>query len=120
MVLFEVQNRRECVDGELTEAVPSDCDVLAKVEPVYETMPGWHDDLTAARLPSDLPSNAHAYLNRISQLIDRPIDEHMLPAGVLPSVPLGVHGFSFRVLLDIPRVGSLDRPALRLGAVVRG
>ena len=37
------------LDGELLDAYPDRSDVLARVEPVYETLPGWRTDLSATR-----------------------------------------------------------------------
>ena len=46
---------------------------LARVEPVYETLPGWQSPTTGVRSLRDLPSNARAYLHRIEELVDTPI-----------------------------------------------
>ncbi|MBN1854086.1 MAG: adenylosuccinate synthase, partial [Pirellulales bacterium] len=62
------------IDGRRTMVYPSHLDDLRRVRPVYETLPGWTEDLTMVRSKDDLPANARAYLNRISQLIARPID----------------------------------------------
>ena len=42
---------------------------LAGVEPVYETFPGWDEDITGARCWDDLPANARAYVERIEALV---------------------------------------------------
>ena len=46
---------------------------LDRVEPVYETLPGWRTPTTGTRTLSGLPRNARAYLERIEQLVDTPI-----------------------------------------------
>ncbi len=46
---------------------------LARVEPVYETLPGWQSPTTEVRSLRDLPRNARAYLHRIEELVDTPI-----------------------------------------------
>ncbi len=46
---------------------------LARVEPVYETLPGWQSPTTEVRSLSDLPRDARAYLHRIEELVDTPI-----------------------------------------------
>jgi adenylosuccinate synthase len=51
----------------------ADMDVLAEVEPVYETMPGWRGNLTGCRSFSELPSEAQKYVKRIEQLVGAPI-----------------------------------------------
>ena len=48
-------------------------DMLADVEPIYETMPGWKEDLTGIRRFEDLPANAQKYVLRLEQLIGAPI-----------------------------------------------
>nr|HQH80746.1 adenylosuccinate synthetase [bacterium] len=40
-----------------------------RIEPVYEELPGWEEDISAAKKISDLPSSAVAYLNRMEELI---------------------------------------------------
>lgn len=46
---------------------------LERVEPVYETLPGWNEDITGALAIEELPDNARTYLDRISQLAGCPI-----------------------------------------------
>ena len=62
------------IDGEVTNEMPSDADVLSKVEPVYETMPGWECDTSKARCWNDLPEKARKYLNRLAELVDAEIE----------------------------------------------
>ena len=45
----------------------------AKVEPVYETMPGWQESTVGARSWADLPAEAVKYVRRIEELIDTPV-----------------------------------------------
>jgi len=52
---------------------PSSLKVLAECRPIYEEMPGWKEDLTAARKFEDLPEAAQNYLNRLSELSGVPI-----------------------------------------------
>jgi len=46
---------------------------LAKVTPVYETLPGWKQDVTACRSWEELPEAARAYLSRMEELSGAPI-----------------------------------------------
>ena len=46
---------------------------LERVEPVYETLPGWRRPTTGIRTLSGLPRNARAYLERIEELVATPI-----------------------------------------------
>ena len=62
------------IDGKTTNQFPSQLEDLRKAKPVYETVPGWEEDLTQATSPDDLPPAAHAYLARISELVNRPVE----------------------------------------------
>jgi adenylosuccinate synthase len=61
-------------NGELIREFPSSLRVLTECEPVYEEMPGWKQDTTNARCFEELPKEAQAYLNRISELAGAPVD----------------------------------------------
>lgn len=78
-VLSGLKEIKMCVayrlpDGTLTEDYPLDLQVLAQAVPVYETMPGWEEDLRKARRWEDLPASARQYCQRISDLLNVPID----------------------------------------------
>ena len=76
-VLSELPEIQVCVaydlDGERIERFPSHADDLRRVKPIYETLPGWQQDVTAVRRLDDLPENARRYLDRISELVGRPV-----------------------------------------------
>lgn len=61
------------LNGETTRAFPSHVDDLRRVKPIYETLPGWPEDITGCRSIDDLPENAKAYLNRVSELVGLPV-----------------------------------------------
>lgn len=61
------------IDGRETTQFPSHVDDLKHAEPVYETLPGWREELTAVRKYDDLPENARRYLARIGELLGRPV-----------------------------------------------
>ena len=61
------------IDGEETNVFPSHVDDLRKVVPVYETIPGWSEELTGCRAMEELPSAARNYLDRVAQLVGCPI-----------------------------------------------
>jgi adenylosuccinate synthase len=46
---------------------------LAPFRPVYETMPGWSEDVSSARSLHDLPSAARHYVQRIEELTGVPV-----------------------------------------------
>jgi len=60
-------------DGSEVRDFPADTWSLGKVEPVYETHPGWEAPTTEARKLTDLPANARAYLDRLEELTEAPI-----------------------------------------------
>jgi adenylosuccinate synthase len=61
------------VDGRRVTQFPSHVDDLKRAEPVYETLPGWREELTGVRRYDDLPENARCYLARIGELLGRPV-----------------------------------------------
>lgn len=61
------------LDGETIKTVPAGADALARVKPVYETMPGWMSSTTEARSYAELPENARKYLERIAELVEAEI-----------------------------------------------
>jgi len=54
--------------GEQVAYPPQEQNGMAYVTPVYETMPGWDEDITGARSWDDLPATAVAYLKRIEEI----------------------------------------------------
>jgi adenylosuccinate synthase len=61
------------VDGKQQEYPPSDINQLERAMPVYETLPGWSEDVTGIRSLTDLPQNARNYLKRIAEVVDAPV-----------------------------------------------
>lgn len=62
------------LDGKRIDYVPSHCDDLRRVQPIYETIPGWETDVTGVRRIADLPAPARAYIDRIGQLVGKPVE----------------------------------------------
>jgi len=60
-------------EGQRLEHFPTDLNVLAACKPVYETHPGWDEDISGIREYGDLLENARTYLERIQQLAATPI-----------------------------------------------
>jgi adenylosuccinate synthase len=56
------------LDGERTEELPPDAELLARAQPVYEDLPGWHVPLTGMRRLDQLPPAARRYLERIEEI----------------------------------------------------
>lgn len=61
------------IDGELVDRLPARLDVLANAEPVWETLPGWRQDLTGIREWDRLPRAAQQYVRRIEELMEVPV-----------------------------------------------
>ncbi len=62
------------IDGKLTHEFPMTLDEVARAEAVYETLPGWSEDVTGVRRYDDLPDAARRYVERIESLVDVPVD----------------------------------------------
>ena len=62
------------IDGRRVENFPAHADDLRQALPIYETLPGWDDDLTGMRDFDELPGNAQNYLNRLAALLGRPVE----------------------------------------------
>ena len=76
-VLSELPEINICVayelDGKRIDYFPSQVEELRRVQPIYETLPGWQQDITEIRAVNDLPQNAQRYLDRISELVGFPV-----------------------------------------------
>jgi adenylosuccinate synthase len=56
------------VRGKRFEQPPPSRQMLGRVRPVYESMPGWKEGIGGARALGDLPQNARRYLGRLQEL----------------------------------------------------
>ena len=54
------------LDGKMLNEIPASLNVLARVEPVYETFEGWKEDISGCRDYAKLPEKARKYLERLS------------------------------------------------------
>ena len=64
---------RDAKTGRTLEAFPADADVLGEVEPVYETLPGFADEIAGCRRMADLPDAARRYIQRIEDHVGVPV-----------------------------------------------
>jgi len=66
-----------CVDykykGSVIKEFPAEIEVLAKIEPVYKQLPGWHTSIAATREWSKLPTKAQDYLKFLSDYLSVPL-----------------------------------------------
>jgi adenylosuccinate synthase len=60
------------LDGQRVEVFPTDLTVLARCQPVYETLPGWGEDITHVRSFDDLPVSSREYVGRMEELLGIP------------------------------------------------
>jgi adenylosuccinate synthase len=61
------------LDGEIVDHLPMAAARQARVEPIYETLPGWSGSTFGARRWVDLPAEAIKYVKRVEELIDTPV-----------------------------------------------
>jgi adenylosuccinate synthase len=56
------------LDGETLLDFPTQISKLARVEPVYEEVPGWSEDISECKTWDELPATAKSYFRRIEEL----------------------------------------------------
>lgn len=56
------------INGEKTDQYPTQLEDLEAATPVYETMPGWSEDITGCTNYDELPENAKKYVKRLQEL----------------------------------------------------
>ncbi len=70
-VLSNMDEIKVCVayelDGKRLKSFPTTESELAKIIPIYETLPGWKTDITNVRSYEDLPSETKNYLSFIAE-----------------------------------------------------
>ncbi|MFL5453253.1 MAG: adenylosuccinate synthase [Myxococcales bacterium] len=55
--------------GKTLQEFPSDPELLASAQPVYEELPGWKEPIGDLRQYEELPANARRYVERVEQLV---------------------------------------------------
>jgi adenylosuccinate synthase len=61
------------VDGERMDELPMTQTGFHHAKPIYEYLPGWMTDISAARTVDDLPANARAYVQFLQDVSGAPI-----------------------------------------------
>ena len=61
------------LDGEEVDFLPTAAARQARVQPIYETLPGWSASTAGARRWADLPAEAVKYVRRVEELIRCPV-----------------------------------------------
>jgi adenylosuccinate synthase len=59
--------------GKSLESLPAALETFENCQPVYEELPGWRTDITAAKSFDELPENARSYVRRLEELAGCPI-----------------------------------------------
>jgi adenylosuccinate synthase len=74
-VLTGLPEIRVCVGYEIDGARTSGFPLadLGRAVPIWETLPGWSEPITAARSFADLPANARGYVERLAALVGCPV-----------------------------------------------
>jgi adenylosuccinate synthase len=57
------------IDGKLVHEFPMTLREIERAEPVYESHPGWQEDLRGCRRYEELPAAARAYVERVEALV---------------------------------------------------
>ena len=76
-VLSSLKTLRLCVaydlDGERRDSMPATLPELERCQPIFEDLPGWHEDIRGVRRFEDLPLTCRQYLKRVEELAGVPI-----------------------------------------------
>ena len=77
-VMDELETIKICVayelDGQQMDVPPINTTEFARCTPVYEELPGWQSQTFGATTYEQLPEKAKAYLKRMEELLETPID----------------------------------------------
>ena len=77
-VLSDFDKIKVCVgyklNGKMIKTFPSDVERLNKVEPVYETVDGWNEDISGCKSYKELPAKTKEYLEFIAEKSNIKID----------------------------------------------
>ncbi len=61
------------LNGEQLKGFPADLKTLALCRPIYETLPGWEEDIMQVKRMSALPANARQYVHFVSETVGVPV-----------------------------------------------
>jgi adenylosuccinate synthase len=61
------------LDGKIIRRLPAGASLQARVEPIYESLPGWDGSTRGARSSAQLPAEAVKYVRHIEELIGCPV-----------------------------------------------
>lgn len=76
-VLRNLPQLKICVayelDGERIDYMPQEEGALARVKPIYETFPGFEEDISECQTFEELPEEAQKYVRRVEELTGTPV-----------------------------------------------
>ncbi|MFO0843612.1 MAG: adenylosuccinate synthase [Gemmataceae bacterium] len=76
-VLSDLDEVKVCtaydLDGERLDRFPGDSFLVTRCKPVYESVPGWKQDVSGIRRVGDLPAAARRYIDRLAEVIGLPV-----------------------------------------------
>jgi adenylosuccinate synthase len=61
------------IDGQQTSFFPTNAAQLSRAAPIYETVPGWDEEITEVSDFNDLPLNAQNYICRVEEMTGKPV-----------------------------------------------
>lgn len=61
------------LDGQRITELPAALPDFERCRPIYETLPGWHEDITGVRRWSDLPPQARNYVDFFASQVGVPV-----------------------------------------------
>jgi adenylosuccinate synthase len=79
----------------ITNEIPSDLPNRTELEPVYEELPGWLEEISDRKSLEELPANARGYIKRVEELVGIPVatvsigpsrEQTIVVPGVLPGL----------------------------------
>jgi adenylosuccinate synthase len=76
------------LNGQRIKHIPADLRTLGECLPIYETLPGWSEDIMSARCLEDLPANARQYVNFIADQTGVPVSYISVGPGREQFIPI--------------------------------
>jgi len=93
-VLSGIEELKICtgykLDGKSLDTWPANTSALDRVEPVYETMPGWSESLKGISSPEALPKTLRDYLRFIEDFTDAKVN--LISTGAGREAVIDIHG----------------------------
>jgi adenylosuccinate synthase len=69
------------LDGQEISSPPAEVRALARVQPLYEELEGWEEDISEIREIDALPTPARRYIEHLGNMLNLPVDIVSIGAG---------------------------------------